>query len=112
MNTEISVSSSLTPLHAACGGALLGLAASGKVLLTGKVLGISGIVGGVLKAEKPLWRYIFLGSLAAASIPAALLLPGSFSALPAAFSYGRAIGGGLLVGAGAKMGNGCETALA
>lgn len=78
-------------------------------MLTGKVLGISGIIGGVLKVEKPAWRYIFLGTLAAASIPAALMLPGSFSALPPAFSYARAIGGGLLVGAGVKMGNGCTS---
>ena len=108
-STSMSVSESFTPLHACLGGAILGIAASGKVLLTGKVLGISGILGGVLKLEKPAWRYIFLGSLAAASIPAALLLPNSFSSLPTAFSYARAIAGGLMVGVGVKMGNGCTS---
>ena len=73
------------------------------------MLGISGIVNGLVKGDKHEWRPLFLSGLALASIPLSLLLPGSFAALPATYSYTRAITGGLLVGLGAAMGNGCTS---
>lgn len=44
-----------------------------------------------------------------AALPAAALLPGAFDTLPPAFSIARAALGGLLVGLGAALGNGCTS---
>ena len=41
----------LTPLSGFCGGALIGLAAAILMLLTGRLAGVSGIVGGLLSFD-------------------------------------------------------------
>lgn len=44
---------SFTPIESTIGGALIGLAAAHVLVVHGRVAGISGIVNGCLKAEKP-----------------------------------------------------------
>ena len=100
----------MTPL---VGGALIGLAASLLLLSHGKVAGISGIVGGVLKGEALSWRLPFtIGLLVSA--PIMMLLSGEGAALFAnSLSKGTSltmtIVAGLLVGLGSRLGNGCTS---
>jgi uncharacterized membrane protein YedE/YeeE len=181
-----------TPGVALVGGAVLGLAAGAKYLLTGRILGISGrrgggsasrrrgphaqlqvgraaprphcwphpVPAGVLKGwiavggrgqvvachtaarqpahascsprrrqpcTQPLlpspllptparcqgdwqpWRAAFSGGFLAASAAVGAAAPGAFDALPASYMPARAAAGGLLVGLGAAVGNGCTS---
>jgi uncharacterized protein len=106
--------SHFTPLSAAVGGALIGLAASLLMLLTGRIAGISGILAGLLgrpapdKAPDRLWRLAFVAGL--------ILAPfiGTFAGyvltepqMP--LSYGMIVAAGLLVGVGTRMGGGCTS---
>jgi len=99
-----------TPWSALAGGALIGLAASMFLLLTGRVSGISGVVGGLL-APKPgdvFWRLAFVGGLATGGVIAAFAMPAQV-----AFEVARTpvaiVVAGLLVGFGTRLGNGCTS---
>eukprot|EP00775_Hariotina_reticulata_P001495 gene1495-1834_t len=98
-----------TPLSAAAGGAILGVAAIGKFLLTGRILGISGAFKGWCRGDRSLWRAAFVAGLAGGSMVASHYLPGAFEALPDSFSMTRVAVGGLLVGLGASIANGCTS---
>ena len=99
-----------TPISALLGGMLIGLAALLLLWLPGRIAGISGIVAGLLAPSRQewLWRALFL---------LGLLLGGSLGfelfALPVpkftSLSWPVLMIGGLLVGAGAKLGNGCTS---
>ena len=54
-----------TPLSALIGGALIGGASTLLLMLNGRIAGISGILGGLLPAEKgdAAWRILFLVGL-------------------------------------------------
>jgi uncharacterized membrane protein YedE/YeeE len=99
----------VTPWTALAGGLLIGLAASGFVLLNGRIAGISGILGGLLRPARGdiAWRVAFLAGLAGAPLFYAL-----FSALPEArIDAGGATlaAAGLLVGIGTRYGAGCTS---
>ena len=98
-----------TPWSALLGGALIGLAAAMFVLLNGRIAGISGILGGLLRpvAGDVGWRLAFLFGLAGAP-----LLYSMFALLPALrieAGNGALIVAGLLVGAGTRYGAGCTS---
>ena len=98
-----------TPWSALAGGALLGLSASLLMLFTGKIAGISGIIGGLLKPQKGefQWRLAFvLGMFSSAFIlaPFAIELP-EFTSQPLIYI----VIAGLLVGFGTRLGNGCTS---
>jgi uncharacterized membrane protein YedE/YeeE len=59
-----------TPLAALAGGVLIGLAAAMFVLFNGRIAGISGIVGGLLrpKSGDVSWRLAFVSGLIAAPV--------------------------------------------
>ncbi|MFZ5790508.1 MAG: YeeE/YedE family protein [Pseudomonadota bacterium] len=99
-----------TPVPAAIGGLLIGFAALLLVLLNGRVAGISGIVGGILRAphEDRSWRLAFVLGLILA--PLAYVLAGSTIA-PVTVTGSPAILalGGLLVGFGTRLSNGCTS---
>jgi uncharacterized membrane protein YedE/YeeE len=100
----------LTPVSAAIGGALIGLSAALLMLLTGRIAGISGILGGCLTPAAPDrgWRLAFIGGLLLAPLTAMLLGYGvPHPAMPA--SWWIVIGAGLLVGFGSRMGSGCTS---
>ncbi|MEY3058030.1 MAG: hypothetical protein RI941_753 [Pseudomonadota bacterium] len=67
---------SFTPGPALLGGILLGIAAALYILFNGRILGISGIVGGLLQAKKPdwLWRLSFTFGLLTAALWATYVL--------------------------------------
>jgi len=54
-----------TPISAAIGGGLIGLSAVLLMLLTGRIAGISGILGGLLdfRSEDKDWRIAFIAGL-------------------------------------------------
>jgi uncharacterized protein len=101
---------SFTPFASLAGGALIGLAASIFLLTTGRIAGISGIVGGLLtpRAGDVGWRASFVAGLLAAGVGLFFLAPetivGSSSRSMAATGVA-----GLLVGFGVRMGNGCTS---
>jgi len=100
----------LTPASGLLGGALIGLAATMLMMLTGRLAGVSGILGGLLqaKAADPLWRIAFIAGLIATPLIAAL----AGAPLPRptmTTSLALLSAGGLLVGFGSRMGNGCTS---
>jgi uncharacterized membrane protein YedE/YeeE len=100
----------LTALSGLLGGALIGLAATMLMILTGRLAGVSGILGGLLqvKPADASWRIAFIAGLIAAPLIAALA--GSPLPRPAmTSSFVVLAAGGLLVGFGSRMGNGCTS---
>jgi uncharacterized membrane protein YedE/YeeE len=98
-----------TPWAALAGGALIGLAATLLVLLNGRIAGISGILGGLLRPASGdvAWRAAFVGGLVAAP-----LLYGLVTALPPAVidaGYPMLIAAGVIVGVGTRYGSGCTS---
>jgi uncharacterized protein len=98
-----------TPWLSLAGGMLIGLAAAMLVLFSGRVAGISGIVGGLLPPHRgdAAWRVAFVAGLLAAPALAALAgwrvvprIDAGLATLAAA---------GLLVGVGTSYGSGCTS---
>lgn len=98
-----------TPYPALLGGLLIGVSVVMLILLTGRVAGISGILGGILNPQpnETLWRITFvLGLVAAPWLYIALLGPFDFES---SRSTGALIVAGLLVGYGTRLGSGCTS---
>ena len=98
-----------TPESALAGGVLIGIAASMLVLLNGRIAGISGIVGGLLKprAGDVLWRAAFVVGLLVSPLVYSLA-----TSLPSATidaGYPVLVAAGLLVGLGTRYGAGCTS---
>lgn len=98
-----------TPLSALIGGALIGVAASLLLLGSGRIAGISGILGGLLTPTPGdrLWRALFLLGLLAAGVFGALFAPQLIGSSPR--SVPVLVAAGLLVGIGTRLGNGCTS---
>ncbi len=98
-----------TPWAALAGGILLGLASAMFILVNGRILGISGIVGGLLrpKAGDAGWRISFLLGMLAAPL-LYLLVAGPVPATVDA-GWGTVVLAGLLVGVGTRYGSGCTS---
>lgn len=98
-----------TPWTSLAGGALIGLAASILILLNGRIAGISGIVGGLIKPRwhDAGWRVAFIAGLVAAPIiwQSIVMLP----TLQIYSSYGTLIIAGLIVGISTRFGAGCTS---
>lgn len=98
-----------TPWTALAGGVLLGLASAAFVLINGRILGISGIVGGLLRPRvgDVGWRVAFvLGMLAA---PALYWLVAGPTQPRIDAGWGTVVAAGLLVGVGTRYGSGCTS---
>ena len=98
-----------TPWAALAGGVLLGLASALFVLLNGRILGISGIVGGLLRprAGDMGWRLAFvLGMLVAPGLYWLVVGP-TQPRIDA--NWGMVVMAGLLVGVGTRYGSGCTS---
>ena len=98
-----------TPWPALAGGMLIGLATAMFVLLNGRIAGISGVLGGLLKplAGDLLWRVAFIAGLIVA--PLAYTLVSVVPAVQIDAEYGALIAAGLLVGVGTRYGAGCTS---
>lgn len=98
-----------TPQAALAGGVLIGLAAAAFILFNGRIAGISGILGGLLRPARgdAGWRVAFLAGLIAAP-----LVYGLFVRLPMVTvdaGAGTLVAAGLLVGIGTRYGAGCTS---
>lgn len=100
---------SFTPWSALAGGVLVGIATALLLLLSGRVAGVSGIVGGLLKPARGdvAWRAAFISGLVAAPLVYRLLAP--LPRLHIDASYRALIAAGLLVGLGASYASGCTS---
>jgi uncharacterized membrane protein YedE/YeeE len=98
-----------TPWTSLAGGLLIGLAAAGFVLLNGRIAGISGILGGLLRPARGdvAWRLAFLFGLAAA--PLAWMLAAPLPRLSIDAGPATLVLAGLLVGLGTRYGAGCTS---
>jgi uncharacterized membrane protein YedE/YeeE len=98
-----------TPWASLAGGILIGLAAALLLLANGRVAGISGILGGLLRPARGdiAWRVAFIAGLFLAPIVWLTLraMP------PAQIDHSPALlaAGGLLVGIGTRFGSGCTS---
>ncbi len=95
---------------ALAGGLLIGAAASGLLLFTGNLAGISGIVAGVLppRPSNVGWRAAFVAGLLSGGILLRIVAPESFAG-PHPHSWPLLVVAGLLVGVGTRIGNGCTS---
>lgn len=91
------------------GGALIGLAASILLMVSGQVAGVSGIIGDLLlgKPGDGAWRVMFLTGLLLTGLVFALLLPSTISPSPRSLPVVALAG--LLVGVGTRVGHGCTS---
>jgi uncharacterized membrane protein YedE/YeeE len=98
-----------TPWTALAGGALIGLAAALFLLLNGRIAGISGVLGGLLKPVRGdiAWRAAFILGLVGAPLVYVLFRPLPVPQIDA--DYAALIAAGLLVGVGTRYGSGCTS---
>lgn len=99
-----------TPLPSLVGGLLIGLSASMLLLSHGRVLGISGLYGGLI-TRQPTDRGLrlsFFGGLLSAGLIMWLIRPELFPSGPVTPLWLTAIAG-FLVGFGTRLGNGCTS---
>ncbi len=98
----------LAPL---AGGALIGLAAVLLYATLGRIAGVSGIYyGGIWGATgERAWRWIFLGSLVAGGWIAAYFVGTLAAPAASTTAIALAVGSGLLVGFGTRLGGGCTS---
>lgn len=98
-----------TPWSALAGGIAIGTAAAMFILLNGRIAGVSGILGGLLRPVPgdAGWRLAFLAGLVAA--PAAYGLVSRLPDPTIEASYPLLLLAGLLVGAGTRYGAGCTS---
>jgi uncharacterized membrane protein YedE/YeeE len=98
---------SFDPVSAAIGGALIGLAATLLMLLTGRIAGVAGILGDLIGSAERAWRLAFVLGLTGAPLVLAIFGP-ALRAPPMPGLLVVAVAG-LLVGFGTRLGNGCTS---
>ena len=101
-----------TPWASLIGGLSLGVASAVFILINGRILGISGILGGLLppKVGDIGWRVAFLlGMLAAPTVFMALAPAGLASEPRIDAGFWTVIAAGLLVGIGTRYASGCTS---
>ena len=101
-----------TPWTSLAGGLLLGVAASLLFIYSGRILGITGILEGVLppKLGDTAWRFSFLLGLMLSPWVGQWLLPADGMHAPQIdASWPMLVVAGLLVGVGTRWGAGCTS---
>ena len=98
-----------TPWSSLAGGLLIGLATAMFLLFSGRIAGISGIVGGLLRPARGdiAWRLVFILGLVAAPFVFAMAAPLPQVRIDA--DTATLIVAGLLVGVGTRYGSGCTS---
>jgi uncharacterized membrane protein YedE/YeeE len=98
-----------TPWASLAGGVTIGIAAAMFIVLNGRIAGISGILGGLLRPVRGdvAWRVAFVAGLVGAPVVYAL-----FAQLPQPridAGSGALVLAGLFVGIGTRYGSGCTS---
>lgn len=98
-----------TPGASLAGGVLIGLAAALFVIFNGRIAGISGIIGGLIKPQRGdiSWRAAFVGGLIIAPFLYALFFKLPDVQIEA--DTPTLIIAGLIVGLGTRYGSGCTS---
>lgn len=99
-------SAAFTPVSAALGGLMIGIAVAVLLLFNGRIAGISGIFANMFTKQSG-WRVAFIAGLAGAPW-IYMLFAGQPDGVIAA-GYPLLIAAGLLVGFGTRLGNGCTS---
>ncbi|MFC3071161.1 YeeE/YedE family protein [Phenylobacterium soli] len=95
-------------LQSLIGGLMIGAASAGLLLVNGRIAGISGILSNAAALRPGAWRWAFLGGLAAVGLVALALGRAAPLALTET-APGLLVLGGLIVGVGTQVGNGCTS---
>jgi uncharacterized protein len=100
---------SFTPVSALIGGALIGISAVAFVLINGRIAGISGIVGGLLRPASGdiAWRLAFVAGLLLA--PAVWMAAAALPQIRIEAGYPLLIAAGFIVGLSTRYGAGCTS---
>ncbi len=100
---------SFTPWSAVIGGTIIGVATAMFALVTGRIAGISGLVGGLMRPSYPdlAWRVAFVLGLLLAPVVYSRIAELPAIAIDA--NYTTIIVAGLLVGVGTRYGAGCTS---
>lgn len=101
---------SFDPISALLGGVLIGAAATLLLAGSGRIAGISGILGGALERPRgdSVWRWLFLGGLLAGAALHQWLEPAAVEPRTG-FPVWALLVAGLLVGVGTRLGSGCTS---
>ena len=101
-----------TPFASLTGGIILGIASAIFILVNGRILGISGIVGGLFppKMGDTFWRISFLLGFAAAPTVFHAVVPAQYITAPRIDATDLVVViAGLLVGIGTRYASGCTS---
>ena len=99
-----------TPVSAIVGGALIGTSAALFLVLTGRVAGISGILGGLIYSapNERSWRLAFLAGMFVAPL-IYVAFGGVLPPVAIAVPIWLLIVAGVIVGFGSRLGAGCTS---
>jgi uncharacterized membrane protein YedE/YeeE len=101
-----------TPWSSLTGGIVLGIASALFILINGRILGISGILGGLLppKLGDATWRIAFLLGMFAAPTVFHAVVPAEYITAPRIeATEWMIVVAGLLVGIGTRYASGCTS---
>ena len=101
-----------TPFASLAGGIILGIASAIFILVNGRILGISGILGGLLppKVGDTTWRVAFMLGLFAAPSVFHAVVPAEYITAPRIDAINvMVVAAGLLVGIGTRYASGCTS---
>jgi len=97
-------------VRALLGGLVMGVASAALFVCNGRILGISGVLGGALKSASrdASWRWAFIAGMLGAGATVFALMPAAFQ-VPSGRSLGVCVAAGMLVGGGTQLGSGCTS---
>jgi len=97
-----------TPFASLAGGILIGVSAVLLMLVSGRIMGATGILAGAIWGPARDWRVALLAGMATGPL-VVLAVTGSFPAIEVPVSMLAMILGGVLVGVGVTFGGGCTS---
>lgn len=105
------IQTTFTPWASLAGGILIGLAATLLMLLAGRVMGATGILGGLVRPASKRdfrWRAALLLGMVSGPLAVAAIT-GKMPEVQVPVSLPALLVGGLIVGIGASYGSGCTS---